>query len=380
MAGFRHCLVIPCLLSILSVLYVYIKQPDFVHVTIYSRGALRARGQGQQLEPPTSLPPRVTDEPTTPPASSTPLATTAPAGWTCPGPVTVANSKNESTVLNLCDHHLPVFLNPYNLSSAKYNQFENISYNLPFGICNVEKKVKLVLDLTKNYSLPAQLQRFSNRSCVVVGNSFILKGRKIGSIIDSYDTVIRQVTINDAPTKGYEEDVGSRCTLRVVYPMTATKDQQARDQNDTIALFVPFKAADIDWILRVVRGVVAPMKTGAFKWDVPPHNVRILNPVFMRVASLELLNNLVPTRTRRALIPTTGFLTVTAALHMCREVHIAGFGYPKATKNVGNQLVHYYGEGRMRQITRARNHDVNPEGFVLRNMIASGLIQNLTPS
>ncbi|XP_032829659.2 CMP-N-acetylneuraminate-beta-galactosamide-alpha-2,3-sialyltransferase 4-like [Petromyzon marinus] len=160
--------------------------------------------------------------------------------------------------------------------------------------------------------------------------------------------LLRPCRINDAPTKGYEEDVGSRCTMRVVYPMTAVKEQQARDQNDTIALFVPFKAADIDWILKVVRGVVVTMKTGPFKWDVPPHNVRILNPIFMRVASLELLNNSIPTRKKRAPIPTTGFLTVTAALHMCREVHIAGFGYPKATKNVGNELVHYYGEGRMR--------------------------------
>lgn len=49
--------------------------------------------------------------------------------------------------------------------------------------------------------------------CAFVTGSGHLKGKKLGQEIDAYDCVIRP---NDAPTAGYEKDVGSKTTLRTV--------------------------------------------------------------------------------------------------------------------------------------------------------------------
>ena len=52
----------------------------------------------------------------------------------------------------------------------------------------------------------------SDKVCVV-GSSGSLLDASLGSLIDSYDDVVR---FNRAPTDGYEDIVGSKTTLRVV--------------------------------------------------------------------------------------------------------------------------------------------------------------------
>mmetsp|Transcript_58557 Transcript_58557/g.186662 ORF Transcript_58557/g.186662 Transcript_58557/m.186662 type:complete len:474 (+) Transcript_58557:82-1503(+) len=49
-------------------------------------------------------------------------------------------------------------------------------------------------------------------SCAVVGNSGVLLDAEAGEEIDGYDTVIR---FNGAPTKNYEQHVGSKTTIRI---------------------------------------------------------------------------------------------------------------------------------------------------------------------
>ncbi|KAJ7408533.1 Alpha-N-acetylgalactosaminide alpha-2,6-sialyltransferase 3 [Pitangus sulphuratus] len=49
--------------------------------------------------------------------------------------------------------------------------------------------------------------------CAVVSNSGQMAGQKVGTEIDKSSCIWR---MNNAPTKGYEEDVGKRTTVRVV--------------------------------------------------------------------------------------------------------------------------------------------------------------------
>ena len=52
----------------------------------------------------------------------------------------------------------------------------------------------------------------SDETCAIVGNSDLALQHKHGSLINEHDVVIR---CNDAPTKGYEEHVGSKSSIRI---------------------------------------------------------------------------------------------------------------------------------------------------------------------
>ncbi|XP_042632191.1 CMP-N-acetylneuraminate-beta-galactosamide-alpha-2,3-sialyltransferase 2-like isoform X2 [Cyprinus carpio] len=79
------------------------------------------------------------------------------------------------------------------------------------------------------------------RTCAVVGNSANLLGSHYGSLIDFHDVVIR---INKGPTKGYEKDVGSKTTHRILYPESAVD----LDNSTHLVLF-PFKIRDMQWLI-----------------------------------------------------------------------------------------------------------------------------------
>ncbi|CAL4178203.1 unnamed protein product, partial [Meganyctiphanes norvegica] len=59
-------------------------------------------------------------------------------------------------------------------------------------------------------------------TCAVVSSAASLKGSGLGDFIDSHDAIVR---FNHAPTKGFEEDVGSRTTLRIVNSQVVTKPE-----------------------------------------------------------------------------------------------------------------------------------------------------------
>ena len=58
-------------------------------------------------------------------------------------------------------------------------------------------------------------------TCAVVSNAGTLKGSGLGGEIDSNEFVIR---FNSAPTKGYEEDVGSKTSVRILSPPILLND------------------------------------------------------------------------------------------------------------------------------------------------------------
>ncbi|XP_074262352.1 CMP-N-acetylneuraminate-beta-galactosamide-alpha-2,3-sialyltransferase 2 isoform X2 [Saimiri boliviensis] len=78
------------------------------------------------------------------------------------------------------------------------------------------------------------------RRCAVVGNSGNLRGSGYGQDIDGHNFIMR---MNQAPTVGFEQDVGSRTTHHFMYPESA-KNLPA----NVSFVLVPFKALDLLWI------------------------------------------------------------------------------------------------------------------------------------
>ncbi|KAK3558699.1 hypothetical protein QTP86_024499, partial [Hemibagrus guttatus] len=169
------------------------------------------------------------------------------------------------------------------------------------------------------------------RSCSVVGNSGNLLSSNYGRLIDTSDFVIR---INQAPTQGFERDVGYRTTHHVMYPESAVDLQNS----STILLLVPFKVLDLEWL-------ISALTSGHIKFTYMPvknritansQNVLVYNPSFMKYVYEVWLEG-------HGRYPSTGFLSLILALHVCDQVNVFGFGADQE----GNWH-HYWEENSMK--------------------------------
>ncbi|XP_055076543.1 CMP-N-acetylneuraminate-beta-galactosamide-alpha-2,3-sialyltransferase 1 [Misgurnus anguillicaudatus] len=157
------------------------------------------------------------------------------------------------------------------------------------------------------------------RTCAVVGNSGNLLGSRYGPLIDSKDCVMR---INKGPTGGFEEDVGLKTTHRIFYP------ESAMDlDNSTHLVFSPFKILDIEWLISVftTKHITKTYTDVPSTININRDKVMILHPEFMKYVHVNWTEN-------HGRYPSTGFLTVIFALHICDEVHVFGFGATKDGK------------------------------------------------
>lgn len=58
--------------------------------------------------------------------------------------------------------------------------------------------------------------------------------------------------LNDAPVRGYEEDVGNKTTMRFFYPESAFSDPGLHNEPDTLMVLVPFKQQDLRWLKEIL--------------------------------------------------------------------------------------------------------------------------------
>ncbi|XP_061109799.1 CMP-N-acetylneuraminate-beta-galactosamide-alpha-2,3-sialyltransferase 1-like [Conger conger] len=186
------------------------------------------------------------------------------------------------------------------------------------------------------------------RTCAVVGNSGNLNGSDYGSIIDSNDFVIR---MNKAPLLGYEKDVGNRTTHRVMHPESATNLQK-----DTSLLLIPFKTLDLEWI-------TSALTTGTVKrtWmpvmakiNADKNKVLIYNPTFLKYVHDVWLE-------RHGKYPSSGFLTLMFAIHICDEVNVFGFGASK-----DGTWQHYWEKNKFRKSEPTGLHAGDYESLVMK--------------
>ncbi|XP_030361321.1 CMP-N-acetylneuraminate-beta-galactosamide-alpha-2,3-sialyltransferase 4 isoform X8 [Strigops habroptila] len=248
-------------------------------------------------------------------------------------------------------------------------------YELPYGTKGSEDVLLRLLSIT-HYSLPKSIQRLKCRRCAVVGNGHRLRNSSMGETINTYDVVIR---LNNAPVHGYEQDVGSKTTMRLFYPESAHFNPRTENNPDTLLVLVPFKPMDFQWMEAILNDKKRVRK-GFWKqppliWDANPEQVRILNPYYMEVTAAKLLN--LPMKQPRKVKqkPTTGLLAITLALHFCDLVHIAGFGYPDSANK--KQTIHYYEQITLKSMA-ASEHNVSHEAVAIKRMLELGLIKNLT--
>ncbi|XP_016107183.1 CMP-N-acetylneuraminate-beta-galactosamide-alpha-2,3-sialyltransferase 4-like isoform X3 [Sinocyclocheilus grahami] len=218
---------------------------------------------------------------------------------------------------------------------------------LPYGIKGSELLLLKVLAMTSSYTMPANIER-----------------------------------LNDAPVRGYEEDVGNKTTLRLFYPESASYNPGIHNDPGTLLALVPFKQQDLRWLKEILYDEKRVRK--GF-WKPPPQiwlgrasQIRVLDPYFLRLTASKLLQiiPLQPRRQQKLVHPTSGILAVFVALNYCDVVHVAGFGYPESRNQ--KQPIHYYGKETMKSMKNSY-HDLNQEALVLKRLEDQGAILYLHP-
>ncbi|XP_072836510.2 CMP-N-acetylneuraminate-beta-galactosamide-alpha-2,3-sialyltransferase 2 [Pogona vitticeps] len=196
------------------------------------------------------------------------------------------------------------------------------------------------------------------RRCAVVGNSGNLRGSGYGREINRHDFIMR---INQAPTAGFEADVGSRTTHHFMYPESA-KNLPA----NVSFVLVPFKALDLLWIASAlstgqIRFTYAPVKPFL---RVDKDKVQIYNPAFFKYIHDRWTEH-------HGRYPSTGMLALFFALHVCDEVNVFGFG----ADSRGNWH-HYWENNRYAgEFRKTGVHDADFEAHVIDVLEKSNKIE-----
>ncbi|XP_076025861.1 lactosylceramide alpha-2,3-sialyltransferase [Genypterus blacodes] len=252
-------------------------------------------------------------------------------------------------------------------------------YPPPFGFRGLQTKVKDLLKLLPD-SDSAQSSEECRR-CVVVGNGGILRGLRLGSLIDRYDTVIR---LNSGPLGEFSVDVGNRTSIRMSYP-EGTPLRWVDTDLSTLFVAVVYKSVDISWISAMINKHRVPLWDWLFFWQkVPdqiplqPQRFRLLNPQIIAQSAMDLLKY-PPPKPRLwgwdQNVPTLGVSALTLASLLCDEVSLAGFGY-----SLGQQgaPLHYYDQQPMSAMLQQTMHNVDRETELLQSLVKDGAVADLT--
>ncbi|XP_059904058.1 CMP-N-acetylneuraminate-beta-galactosamide-alpha-2,3-sialyltransferase 1-like isoform X1 [Gadus macrocephalus] len=154
------------------------------------------------------------------------------------------------------------------------------------------------------------------RTCAVVGNSVNLLGSHYGPLIDFHDVIMR---FNTARIVGYEGDVGNKTTLHIMYPESSVD----LDDHTHLMLF-PFKIRDLEWLVSAftTKSVKSTYKQVKSTVKANQGLVKVLHPGFIQYVHENWLG-------KKGKYPSTGFMGVVLAMHICDEVNVFGFGADK---------------------------------------------------
>jgi beta-galactoside alpha-2,3-sialyltransferase (sialyltransferase 4A) len=183
--------------------------------------------------------------------------------------------------------------------------------------------------------------------CAVVGASRNLLGSRYGPLIDSHDVVIR---VNRAPTEDLDSDVGKRTTHHVMWPRELEESEFNRE---AYLLMTPISASTVGVFDRILTLVEDDLR-----WDL--EDVRIIHPEFVKYIHENW------TREQLA-YPSTGFIALMVAVHVCDEVDVFGFGADAA-----GRWDRYY-DGWL--VDAAEFHPADLEGQLRREMEEKGILK-----
>lgn len=197
--------------------------------------------------------------------------------------------------------------------------------------------------------------------CALVSSSGQMLGAGVGEQIDKIGCVIR---MNNAPTQGYEKDVGSRTSVRVVshtsVPLLVKNEHYYFNQSagTTYVIWGPERNMRQDGKGRTFNALlkVAEKYPNVRIYAVTSEKVQYCDGVFQ--------NETGKNRMKTGAFLSTGFFTMILAIEMCDSIHVYGMIDDSYCSRANHSVVpyHYYERNRIDECKMYRVHEHTQRG------------------
>ncbi|XP_062929660.1 alpha-N-acetylgalactosaminide alpha-2,6-sialyltransferase 6 [Mobula hypostoma] len=177
-------------------------------------------------------------------------------------------------------------------------------------------------------------------SCALVTSSSHLLGSEVGSEIDETECIIR---MNDAPTSGYEKDVGNKTTLRVVAHSSVfrvmRKPQEFLNRSQEMVFIFwgpPQKMQNRKGGIYRLIHQVGSLFPNVSTYIIAPKRMQQFDDLFQRETGRD--------RKKSHSWLSTGWFTMVIAIELCDSVHVYGMVPPSHCRKPQHKRIpyHYY--------------------------------------
>nr|XP_047912925.1 alpha-N-acetyl-neuraminyl-2,3-beta-galactosyl-1,3-N-acetyl-galactosaminide alpha-2,6-sialyltransferase isoform X1 [Anser cygnoides]XP_047912926.1 alpha-N-acetyl-neuraminyl-2,3-beta-galactosyl-1,3-N-acetyl-galactosaminide alpha-2,6-sialyltransferase isoform X1 [Anser cygnoides] len=203
------------------------------------------------------------------------------------------------------------------------------------------------------------LQRAPCRRCAVVSSSGQMLGSRLGQAIDGQECVLR---MNHAPTAGYEEDVGTRSTVRVVshtsVPLLLRNQPYffQQSQETVYVIWGPPKKMSREKGGSTYRALLKVMET------YPRLQIYTLTEEKMAYCDDVFQNETGKNRVKSGSFLSTGWFTMILAMELCERIRVFGMVSDSYCREKNHTSVpyHYFEKGRLDECRMYLVHERAP--------------------